>query len=75
MVDLGEAKPSLLLAFLSSPDFSAFKFVPDFLRGPKLVEEVPSLRSAPDPSRDSPGRLVRSSCMEWVDISGDTPRW
>ena len=68
--DLGEARPSLLPALLSAAVFSPLRLVPDFLRAPKEGE---SLRSAPDPSRDIPGRLVRKLPMECDESSGEAP--
>ena len=74
VVALGEARPSLLPAFLSSPALSPLRLDPDFLRGPNAGGARPSLRSAPDPSRDIPGRLLRNVPMACADMSGEAAR-
>ena len=71
---LGEARPSLLPAFFNSPALPPLRLEPDFLRGPKAGGARPSLRSAPDPSRDIPGRFVRNVPRVCPDISGEGPK-
>lgn len=68
------ARPSLLPAFFNSPALPPLRLDPDFLRGPRGGGERLSLRSAPDPSRDNPGRFERNVPILCADRSGDAPR-
>lgn len=68
---LGDARPSRLPAFFKSP----LRLDPDFLRGPKAGGDRLSLSSAPEPSRDIPGLLIRNAPTAFPERSGDTPTW